>query len=80
VGPLILFGGWLLMHNPEAHNPNAPLSAWKEVRSYDTAYLCEQARHKEAVEAAGDDHSAPSGMHELRYRCVREEHVHPPAH
>ncbi len=75
MGPILLFGGWLLMQNPDARNPSAPLSTWKEVRSYDTAYLCEQGRHKEAVSAAEQDRAKSPSTLELSYRCVREEQV-----
>jgi hypothetical protein len=75
VGPVLLFGGWFLMQNPDARNSSAPLSTWKKVRSYDTSYLCEQGRHKEAVSAAEHDRAKSPTVFELSYRCVREEHV-----
>ncbi len=41
-GALILYGGWLLVFNPDANRPDAPLSSWKKRGEYDTGYLCEQ--------------------------------------
>src|SRR5205807_2600953 len=49
-GALILYGGWLLLFNPEANRPDAPLSSWKKRGEYDTGYLCEQARSKSVAD------------------------------
>ena len=77
---LILSGGWLLLSNPEAHRPNAPLARWEKVGEYDTAYLCEQARSKSVSDLVHEQRKDPKaprlapGDAQLRYRCDRVEH------
>src|SRR2546422_11046006 len=36
-GAVILYGGWLLLQNPDARL-DAPLSVWKKLHEYDTSY------------------------------------------
>jgi hypothetical protein len=78
VGAMVLYGGWLLLFNPEHNRPAAPLSTWKKIDDFDTAYECEQKRQEEALDATKEDDpkkrlSATDA--ELRYRCERQEHV-----
>ena len=77
-GALILYGGWLLLFNPEAHRPDAPLARWKKMGEYDTGYLCQQARSKSVADLLRDQRQSPDGPGlsppaELRYRCERTE-------
>src|SRR5437763_297166 len=82
-GALILYGGWLLLFNPEANRPDAPLSSWKKRGEYDTGYLCEQARSKSVADLLRDQRQNPDGPRlrpaaaELRYRCERAERFEP---
>ena len=78
---MILFGGWLLLFNADEQKPNAPITEWKKLREYDTAWLCEEGRRREmasfraqAVKKGG----GPSAMAldaERRYLCERAERV-----
>jgi len=85
LGAVVLYGGWLLLMNPREQQLGAPLSRWKKVHEYDTAYACQQKR-QEQVRAALDKDAKKTGSGsrmtpsetELRYRCERAEHV-PPA-
>jgi len=85
LGAAVLYGGWLLLLNPHGQQLNAPLSQWKTVHEYDTAYDCQQKRQgevqaaldKDAKQSAAGSRMTPSEA-ELRYRCERAEHV-PPA-
>ncbi len=72
----ILFGGWLLLFNPTEGQPRKPIAQWKKVREYDTAWLCEQGRRKEAM-AAQQKATHPAGLFDVdqRYRCERVERV-----
>jgi hypothetical protein len=78
VAGIVLYGGWLLLFNPEHNQPMAPISAWKKVKDYDTAYECQQGLRDKVIEAgkAGDPekHLLPTEA-ELRYRCARREEV-----
>jgi len=82
-GALILYGGWLLLFNPEANRPDAPLSSWKKRGEYDTGYLCEQARSKSVADLLRDLRQSPDtprlrpAAAELRYRCERAERFEP---
>ena len=82
-GALILYGGWLLLFNPEAQRPDAPLSRWQKLREYDTGYLCEQARSKSVADLLRDQRQNPDSPRlrpaaaELRYRCERAERFEP---
>jgi hypothetical protein len=85
LGAIVLYGGWLLLTNPREQQLDAPLSRWKKVHEYDTAYDCQQKRHEQVEAALEKDakHAAPGRQMtpsetELRYRCERVEHV-PPA-
>ena len=75
---MVLYGGWLLLFNPNDHQPSAPLSAWEKVGDHDTAYECEQERREEVKEALEKD-AKKRGVHmtetdaQLRYRCERAE-------
>jgi hypothetical protein len=81
---VLLGGGWLLLFNADGKAPNAPLSAWKEVGSFETTSLCQQARLKEVLtrskqEASGGVPKSNSLQPiALRYRCARVEEVRPP--
>ena len=80
LGAAILYGGWVLLFNPQEHAPPSPTVAWKKVREYDTAYLCEQGR-REKVESvcakeAKRSHRDPRTLAadtDARYRCERAE-------
>ena len=80
-GALVLYGGWLLLFNPEAHRPDAPLGRWKKVGEYDSSYLCQQARGKSVLGLLYDQQKSPGGPSvapgtaDLRYRCERTERV-----
>lgn len=69
----------LFNRTPELANP--PLTSWKKVRAYDTAWLCEEGRRDEARDLARDDskngppESATALGPLLRYRCERSERV-----
>src|SRR5436309_14607178 len=82
-GALILYGGWLLLFNPEANRPDAPLSSWKKRGEYDTGYLCEQARSKSVADLLREQRQRPDtprlrpAAAELRYRCERAERFVP---
>ncbi len=83
-GAAILYGGWLLLFNPNEHAPTASLATWKKVHEYDTPYLCEQGRREEISSALEREakHGGGSRMRpeqaELRYRCERVERLAPP--
>ena len=71
----------LFNRTPELANP--PLSSWKKVHEYDTAWLCEEGRREKASEQAQDDAKKPGQSPTvlgplLRYRCERSEVVRPP--
>jgi len=72
---VVLLGGWLLLFHPEGDAPPAPAESWERVRKYDTAWLCEQGRHEEAVKlserTAKEQGRQGSDMLNalLRYRC-----------
>ena len=79
---VILLGGWVLLFNPDEGKPNAPISGWKKVREYETAWLCEQGRRKEvaslgerAAKEGARHGSMTLGAGEFRYRCERGERV-----
>ncbi len=79
---VLLYGGWLLLFNPDPSRPNAPLSSWKKVKEFDTAYLCEQRRNEEVTGVLAkapkrDRREAPKtpADAEMRYRCERVERV-----
>ena len=80
LGAIVLYGGWLLLQNPREQQLGAPLSRWKKVHEYDTAYDCQRKRHEEVQQALDRDAKrhgsglSPSET-ELRYRCERAEHV-----
>ena len=78
VGMIVLYGGWLLLFNPLKNQPTAPLSAWKNLDDFDTAYECEQKRREEIADAVKaddpEDRLAPTDA-EVRYRCARKEQV-----
>jgi hypothetical protein len=81
---VILLGGWMLLFNRTPELPNPPLSSWKKVHEYDTAWLCEEKRREKAGELAQDDAKKPGQSSTvlgplLRYRCERTERVRPPA-
>ena len=42
----------MLLHNPEASGLHMPRGDWETVRTYDTAWRCEQGRREEAMERA----------------------------
>ena len=78
----ILYGGWLLLFNPDRLAPRAPLTSWKKLDEYDTAYRCEQERRAAVVAALADQTKKKRdeppmlpGETELRYRCERVERV-----
>jgi len=82
---MILYGGWLLLMNPDRLAPNAPLATWRKVDEYDTAYRCEQERRAAVLAALADQREkkraespASRGDTELRYRCERVERLGPP--
>lgn len=76
---VVLYGGWLLLTNPDPQRPDTPLGEWKTVDDYDTAYECEAKRRAEMKDAADDEakkgRAAPPAVLELRYRCERRERV-----
>jgi len=79
---IVLYGGWLLLFNPDAQHPDAPLRSWKRKGEFDTAYLCDQKKREKirqtlAKQTGGRPEDAPitGGGLELRYRCERVEHV-----
>ena len=82
---MVLFGGWLLLFNPAGQRVDAPLSSWKKVDDYGTAYVCNQKRRekmqaaleKEAKEPPTAARMTPAEL-ELRYRCERVERVPKP--
>jgi hypothetical protein len=85
-GVVILYGGWLLLFNPDRLAPNAPLTAWKKLDEYDTAYRCEKERRAAVVAALAEQHERKRpdppllpGDAEMRYRCERVERVRPPS-
>ena len=80
----ILYGGWLLLFNPDRLAPHAPLATWEKLDEFDTAYRCEQERRTAVVRALADQAKkkpdAPLMLPaeaELRHRCERVEHVTP---
>ena len=80
-GAIILYGGWLLLFNPQANRPDAPISQWKKQGTYDTPYLCDRARSQavaDLVREAREQHAnqRPADV-ELRLRCERVERVAP---
>ena len=79
-GAVILLGGWILLFNRTPDLANPPLSSWKKEDEYDTAWLCEEARRKKAVELAEEQAPGPGQSSTvlgplLRYRCERSERV-----
>ena len=84
---IVLYGGWLLLFNPDRYRPDAPLSTWKKVKEYDTAYLCQQKRNEQVVDmlakASKNDAKKKDPKKEAitpaeaatRYRCERVERV-----
>ena len=77
---MILLGGWALLFNQTPNLPDPPLSAWKKVREYDTAWLCEEGRRTEAndlaQEAAKKSGQAAAALGPLlRYRCERSDRL-----
>jgi hypothetical protein len=75
---IVLYGGWLLLFNPAHDRPMAPLSAWKKVDDYETAYECQQGLREKVVEADQERNPkkrlSPTDA-ALRYRCARREEV-----
>jgi hypothetical protein len=77
----VLLAGWVLLFNRTPELANPPLASWKKVRSYDTAWLCEEGRRDEARDLAKD--APKNGAAEaattlgplLRYRCERSERL-----
>ena len=65
----------MLLFNPTPNLPDPPLPTWKKIREYDTAWLCEEGRRKEAndlaQEAAKPGQSSTVLGPLLRYRCER---------
>jgi hypothetical protein len=79
-GAVILLGGWTLLFNRTPELANPPLSIWKKVREYDTAWLCEEGRRKEANDLAQKAAAKPGQSSTvlgplLRYRCERSERL-----
>jgi len=79
-GGVILLGGWLLLFNPTPNMPDPPLPTWKKIHEYDTAWLCEEGRRKEANDLAEEAAKKPGQSSTvlgplLRYRCVRSERL-----
>jgi hypothetical protein len=80
---ILLGGGWLLLFNEDPKAPNAPLSAWEEVGSFESPYMCEQGRVKAVLEyskrhaGGGVPHSSTLQPIALRYRCARVEQARP---
>ena len=78
---IVLYGGWLLLFNPDAQHPDAPLRSWKRKGEFDTAYLCDQRKQEKIRETVAKETAKPtdtpitSGELEMRYRCERVEHV-----
>jgi len=76
---IVLYGGWLLLFNPEAHRPDASISQWKKKGEYDTPYLCDQARSKAVADLAREAREKNANLRpadvELRFRCERVERV-----
>src|SRR5262249_54172300 len=58
---IVLYGGWLLLVNPREQQLAAPLSSWKKVHEYDTAYDCQRKREEE-VQAALDKDAKKGGQ------------------
>jgi hypothetical protein len=70
----------LFNRTPEVANP--PLSTWKKVHEYDTAWLCEEGRREKAGELAQEAAKKPGQSSTalgplLRYRCERSERLQP---
>ena len=79
-GAVILLGAWTLLFNRTPELANPPLSTWKKVREYDTAWLCEEGRRKEANDLAQEAAAKPGQSSTvlgplLRYRCERSERL-----
>ena len=80
---VLLLGGWLLLTRPDGVEMTEPLAAWKKVRDYDTAWLCEQGRRAEVTRYA--QHAAKErttqglalDAGQDRFRCERVERVAP---
>ena len=79
---IVLYGGWLLLFNPDAQHPDAPLRSWKHKGEFDTAYQCNQRKQDKiretlAKERSGKPTDPPitGGELESSYRCERVEHV-----
>jgi len=77
---VILLGGWMLLFNRTPELANPPLSSWKKVHEYDTAWLCEEGRREKAGELAQEDAKKPGQSSTvlgplLRYRCERSEQL-----
>jgi hypothetical protein len=81
---VVLWGGWLLLFNPDRLRPDVSLATWKKLGEYDTAYECEQHRRTKIMEALEKDRKAKSDdpmtgtEAELRHLCERAERVPPP--
>jgi hypothetical protein len=76
---ILLGGGWLLMFNKDPNAPNAPLSKWKEMDSFDTIANCQQglleatldlSKEQSHGEVPKSDTLQPLS---LRFRCERRE-------
>jgi hypothetical protein len=80
-GAIVLYGGWLLLFNPQADRPDAPLSLWKKKGGYDTPYLCDRARSQAVADLAREAREKHANLRpadvELRFRCERVERVGP---
>jgi hypothetical protein len=79
-GAAILYGGWLLLFNPNPDRPSAPLDTWKKMHDYDTPFACQQKLREEVLAAAkkGGKAETPGALltpPALRYRCARAETV-----
>jgi hypothetical protein len=86
LGAIILYGGWLLLFNPDPNRPDAPLATWKRVKEFDTNYSCQQKRNEEVADLlAKASKNAGKGKKDksvvtpsqanLRYVCQRAEQV-----
>jgi hypothetical protein len=80
---IVLYGGWLLLSNPDPGRPQLSLGQWKKVGDYDTGYECEQHRKEEVHKAQEKDAKAKSPTHltaldtDFTFRCARVEQVAP---
>jgi hypothetical protein len=74
LGALLFAGAWLLLENPKHDDAHPPPTEWQEVRSYDTAFLCEQGRREQVLDRLKEE-GTPRGIVDGRYRCERAERV-----